>query len=79
MEKYFKLTTETKVNIFGVTLFRLELTVDCRFGKAGDNLTPIPSLHNKKILRALYFIDNNGQQSTYNNHQDRPDSKTNLC
>ena len=27
--KYFKLTSESKVNAFGVTLFRIELTVDC--------------------------------------------------
>jgi len=36
MEKYFKLTNETKVNIFGVTLFRLELTIDCKWGQKGD-------------------------------------------
>jgi len=34
--KYFKLTSETKVNALGITLFRLELTVDCKWGKAGD-------------------------------------------
>jgi hypothetical protein len=34
--KYFKVTTESKVNAFGVTLFRLELTIDCKWGKAGD-------------------------------------------
>ena len=34
--KYYKLTTETKVNIFGITLFRLELTIDCKHGKAGE-------------------------------------------
>lgn len=33
---YFKLTKEKKVNIFGVTLFRLELTIDCKWGKKGD-------------------------------------------
>ena len=32
----FKLTTETKVNIFGTTLFRIELTADCRWGRKGD-------------------------------------------
>ena len=36
MENYFKLTSETKVNIFGITLFRLELTIDCKWGKKGD-------------------------------------------
>ena len=35
MENYFKLTTETKINIFGVTLYRLELKVDCKWGKKG--------------------------------------------
>lgn len=30
--KYFKLTSETKVNALGITLFRLELTVDCKWG-----------------------------------------------
>ena len=36
MKKYFKLTTESKVNMFGITLFRIELTIDCKWGKAGD-------------------------------------------
>ena len=34
--KHFKLTNETKVNAFGVTLFRIELTIDCKWGDAGD-------------------------------------------
>jgi len=34
--KHFKLSTESKVNSFGVTLFRIELTVDCKWGKKGD-------------------------------------------
>lgn len=34
--KHFKLTTETKVNAWGVTLFRIELTADCKWGKKGD-------------------------------------------
>lgn len=33
--KYFKLSTTTKTNIFGIKLFQLELTVDCKWGKAG--------------------------------------------
>ena len=36
MEKHFKLTNETKVNIFGVTLFRIECTIDCKWAKVGD-------------------------------------------
>ena len=32
----FKLITETKVNLFGVTLFRIELTADCKWGKIGE-------------------------------------------
>ena len=36
MKNYFKLTSETKVNIFGVTLYRLELTIDCKWGKKGE-------------------------------------------
>ena len=36
MSNYFKVTTESKVNLFGITLFRLELTIDCKWGKAGD-------------------------------------------
>ncbi len=36
MENYFKLTAETKVNIFGVKLFRIELTIDCKWGKKGE-------------------------------------------
>lgn len=35
MKKHFKLTSETKV-VFGITLFRIELTVDCKWGKVGD-------------------------------------------
>ena len=36
MEKHFKLTTESIVNLFGVTLFRIELTIDCKWGQKGD-------------------------------------------
>ena len=36
MAKHFKLTNETKINIFGVTLFRIECTLDCRWAKVGD-------------------------------------------
>ena len=36
MEKHFKLTNETKVNISGVTLFRIECTIDCKWAKVGD-------------------------------------------
>ena len=36
MENYFRLTSEKMVNAFGVTLFRIELTIDCKWGKAGD-------------------------------------------
>lgn len=36
MEKHFKLTTESIVNAFGVKLFRVELTIDCKWGKAGE-------------------------------------------
>ena len=36
MEKHFKLTNETKVIVSGVTLFRIELTIDCKWGKKGD-------------------------------------------
>ena len=36
MEKYFKLTSESIVTAFGVKLFRLELTIDCKWGKKGD-------------------------------------------
>ena len=34
--KHFKLTEETKVNILGVTLFRIELIADCKWGKIGE-------------------------------------------
>src|SRR3984885_15052119 len=34
--KYFKLTAEKKVNIFGIELFRIELTADCKWGKKGE-------------------------------------------
>ena len=34
--KHFKLTTEFIENIFGTKLFRIELTIDCKWGKAGD-------------------------------------------
>ena len=27
--KHFKLTTESKVNAFGITLFRVELIINC--------------------------------------------------
>lgn len=36
MENYFKLTAEKKVNLWGATLFRIELTIDCKWGKKGD-------------------------------------------
>jgi hypothetical protein len=34
--KHFKLTTESTVNAFGVTLFRVELIIDCKWGSKGD-------------------------------------------
>ena len=34
--KHFKLTSETKVNFLGKTLFRIELITDCKWGKIGD-------------------------------------------
>jgi len=34
--KHFKLTSNTKTNDFGVTLHQIELTIDCKWGKAGD-------------------------------------------
>ena len=34
--KHFELTTESKVNFSGITLFRVKLTTDCKWGKAGD-------------------------------------------
>ena len=34
--KHFKLTSEKIVNAFGVELFRIELTIDCKWGKIGD-------------------------------------------
>ena len=34
--KHFKLTTNTKVNVFGTTLFQVQLNIDCKWGKAGD-------------------------------------------
>ena len=36
MKKHFKLTSETKVTISGVTLYRIELVIDCKWGKSGD-------------------------------------------
>ena len=36
MAKHFKLTNETKVNAFGVTLFRIECTIECKWAKVGD-------------------------------------------
>lgn len=36
MEKYFKLTSNSKVNELGVTLFQIELIIDCKWGKKGD-------------------------------------------
>lgn len=36
MAKHFKLTNETKVNALGVTLFRIECTIDCKWAKVGD-------------------------------------------
>ena len=36
MEKYFKLTSTSKVNAFGITLFQLQLIIDCKWGKKGD-------------------------------------------
>jgi hypothetical protein len=34
--KHFKLTANSKVNALGITLFQVELTIDCKFGKKGD-------------------------------------------
>ena len=34
--KHFELTTESKVDSFGRTLFRVKLTINCKWGKAGD-------------------------------------------
>lgn len=34
--KHFELTSESKVDSFGRTLFRVKLTIDCKWGKAGD-------------------------------------------
>ena len=34
--KHFKLTSESITNIFGVKLFRIELTIDCKWGNIGD-------------------------------------------
>ena len=34
--KHFELTSESKVDSFGRTLFRVKLTSDCKWGKAGD-------------------------------------------
>ena len=34
--KHFKLTTESKVNVFGVKLFRIECTIDFKYAKKGD-------------------------------------------
>jgi len=34
--KHFKLTSNTKVNELGITLFQVELTIDCKFGKKRD-------------------------------------------
>ena len=34
--KHFELTAESKVDSFGRTLFRVKLTIDCKWGKAGD-------------------------------------------
>ena len=36
MDRHFKLTNETKVNAFGVTLFRIECTLDCKWANVGD-------------------------------------------
>ena len=36
MARHFKLTNETKINALGITLFRIECTVDCKWAKVGD-------------------------------------------
>ena len=36
MAKHFRLTNETKVNAFGVTLFRIQCTLDCKWAKVGE-------------------------------------------
>lgn len=35
-KKHFKLTSEYKINCFGIKLFRIECTVDCKWAKVGD-------------------------------------------
>ena len=34
--KHFKLRTDLTKNFYGITLFRLELTLDCKWGELGD-------------------------------------------
>ena len=36
VQKHFELTSESKVDSFGGALFRVKLTIDCKWGKAGD-------------------------------------------
>ena len=36
MGKHFKLTNETKINAFGITLYRIECTLDIKWAKVGD-------------------------------------------
>ena len=35
VQKHFELTSESKVDSFGGALFRVKLTIDCKWGKAG--------------------------------------------
>lgn len=48
MTRHFKLTNETKVNAFGVTLFRIECTVDCKWAKSGDKGGWVEKENNKQ-------------------------------
>jgi len=66
MENYFKLTSESMVNVFGVTLFRIELTVDCKWGKAGDKGGWIESENLKNGNARVYgdaWVSGNAQVS----------------
>ena len=36
MAKHFKLTNETKINAFGITLYRIECTLDFKWAKVGN-------------------------------------------
>ena len=54
--RHFKLTTNTKVNFLGVTLYQIELIIDCKWGKVGDKGGWVEKEENIEVRRIMIDI-----------------------